>query len=58
MEKNKQNQTNISGNNIYRAILEKAMMEPMYFNCYKPLNQTKISPRDKKGLGLQLRMSV
>ena len=43
---------------IYRAILEKAIVEPNYFNEYKPLNCTKFNPRDRKGLGLQLRMSV
>ena len=50
--------TTTTTGSIYRAILEKAMAQPNYFNEYKPLNNTKIAPRDRKGLGLQLRMSV
>lgn len=57
MENNKQSQLTNS-HNIFRAVLQKAIMEPTYFNSHKPLNQTKFMPRDKKGLGLQLRMSV
>ncbi|MCV6607858.1 MAG: hypothetical protein OIF32_06580 [Campylobacterales bacterium] len=43
---------------IYRAIVEKAMTEPAYFAIHKPLSDARYTLRDKKGLGLQLRMSA